>query len=76
MTTLRIVVATAITTAVSWLIWKGLDAVLGQSLIAELVELGIAGTVALWLYSRLVPAMRIPEAHQVKRLVAGRLAGR
>ena len=46
MITARILVATAISTAVGWLLWKGLDAVLGRSLIAQIVAMGIALTAA------------------------------
>ena len=56
--TVRILIATAIMTVVAWLIWKGLDAVLGGSLIAQVIELGVAGTVGVVLYARLVLAMR------------------
>ena len=73
MITVRILIATAITTVVAWLIWKGLDALLGRSLIAELLELGTAGVVAVVLYCRLTLAMRIPEARQIQELIAGRL---
>jgi putative peptidoglycan lipid II flippase len=76
MITVRILIAAAIMTVVAWLIWKGLDALLGRSLIAELFELGIAGAVAVVLYSRLVLAMRIPEARQVQDLILGRLRAR
>ena len=76
MITVRILIATAITTVAAWLIWKGLDALLGRALIAELVELGVAGAVAIVLYARLVLVMRIPEAHQVQDLILGRLRAR
>ena len=76
MITVRILVATAIMTVVAWLIWKGLDALLGRSLIAATFELGIAGAVAGVLYSRLVLTMRIPEARQVQDLILGRLRAR
>jgi putative peptidoglycan lipid II flippase len=76
MVTVRILIATAITTAAAWLIWKGLDALLGRSLIAQIVELGIAGGVAVVLYSRLVLTMRVPEARQVQDLILGRLRRR
>jgi putative peptidoglycan lipid II flippase len=75
MITARILVATALVTAVAWLLWKGLDAVLGGSFIAGIVELVIAGGVPALLYARLVLAMRIPEANQVQQLIMGRLRG-
>ncbi|MGH2875512.1 MAG: murein biosynthesis integral membrane protein MurJ, partial [Solirubrobacteraceae bacterium] len=76
MITARIVAATAITTAVGYLIWKGIDAVLGVSLVAQIVSVGIAVAVAGALYAKLVLAMRIPEARQIEALVLGRLRGR
>ena len=76
MITLRILIATAIMAALGYLVWKGLDSVLGRSLVAEIFELGIALTLAFALYGRLALAMRIPEARQVEALVLGRLRGR
>jgi putative peptidoglycan lipid II flippase len=76
MITVRIVVATAIMTAVGWLVWKGLDSLLGSSLVAEIVSIGIAMTLAGILYARLVLVMRIPEARQIEALVMGRIRPR
>ena len=76
MITVRILLATAVATVIGWLVWKGCHAVLGESIIAELVELGRGLGVGIAVYSRLVLAMRVPEAHQVSRLVMGRLRPR
>jgi putative peptidoglycan lipid II flippase len=76
MVTVRILVATALMTAVGYFLWKGVDAVLGTSLIAQIVALGIAFTAAGVLYARLVLLMRIPEARQIESLILGRLRGR
>jgi putative peptidoglycan lipid II flippase len=76
MVTIRIVVATAIMTAVAWLVWKGLDGLLGTSLVAEILSIGIAVSLAGVLYARLVLLMRIPEARQIEALILGRLRGR
>jgi putative peptidoglycan lipid II flippase len=76
MVTVRILVATAFMTALGYLVWKGLDAVLGTSLIAQIVAMGIAFTAAGVLYARLVLWMRIPEARQIESLILGRLRGR
>jgi len=76
MITVRILVATAIITAVGYLLWKGLDTVLGSSLVAEILSIGIAITAAGALYARLVLLMRIPEARQIEALIVGRLRGR
>jgi putative peptidoglycan lipid II flippase len=76
MVTVRVLVATALMTALGYFVWKGLDAVLGTSLIAEIVALGIAFTAAGVLYARLVLLMRITEARQIQSLILGRLGGR
>ncbi len=76
MITARILVATGVVTLLAWLLWKGLDAVLGGSFLAGVVELLVAGGVPALLYARLVLAMKIPEARQVQQLVLGRLSGR
>jgi putative peptidoglycan lipid II flippase len=76
MITSRILAATGLVTLLAWLLWKGLDAVLGGSFIAGVAELLIAGGLPTLLYARLVLAMRIPEAKQVQQLILGRLRGR
>ena len=76
MITIRIIVASAIVTAVGYLVWRGLDGVLGLSLIAQILSVGIALVAAGSLYAWLVLAMRIPEARQIESLVLGRLRGR
>jgi putative peptidoglycan lipid II flippase len=76
MITVRIVIATAVATALAYLLWKGLDSLLGVSLIAQILSIGIALTAAGLIYARLVLLMRIPEARQIEALILGRLRGR
>jgi hypothetical protein len=76
MVTVRILVATAFMTALGYGVWKGLDVLLGTSLIAQIISMGIAFTAAGVLYARLVLLMRIPEARQIQSLILGRLRGR
>jgi putative peptidoglycan lipid II flippase len=73
MITLRIAVASAVMAAVGWIVWKGVNAVLGMSLAGQLISVGLAVGLAVYVYSRLVLAMRIPEARQIERLLMGRL---
>jgi putative peptidoglycan lipid II flippase len=75
MITIRILVATAITTAVGYLIWDGLDRLLGLSLVAQILSVGIALLAAAAVYARLVLLMRIPEARQIEALLRSRLPG-
>jgi putative peptidoglycan lipid II flippase len=76
MVTVRIVVATAIMTGLGYLVWKGLDSLLGLSLAAQIASVGLALSAAAAAYAWLVLAMRVPEARQIESLVAGRLRGR
>ncbi len=76
MVTMRVLVATAIMTALGWLIWKGLDSLLGVSLLAQIISIGFAMAAAGVIYGRLVLQMRIPEARQIESLIMGRLRGR
>jgi len=76
MVTARIIIATAIMALVGFLLWKGLDSLLGVSLIAQILSIGIALSAAGAVYGRVVLWMRIPEARQIESLVMGRLRGR
>jgi putative peptidoglycan lipid II flippase len=73
MITMRIVLASGIMAVVAWVVWKGVSAVAGTSLIGQILSVGLAVGLALYVYTRLVLAMRIPEARQIERLVMGRL---
>jgi putative peptidoglycan lipid II flippase len=73
MITVRIVVASGLLAAVSWVVWRLLDSLLGVSLPAQIVSVGAAGLAGLYVYARAVLAMRIPEAHQVGNLIRARL---
>jgi putative peptidoglycan lipid II flippase len=73
MITVRILVASAIIAAIARLIWEVLRSLLGESLPAELISVGVAVGVSLALYAKMVLAMRIPEARQIQDLVMGRL---
>jgi putative peptidoglycan lipid II flippase len=73
MITARIVVASVLLAAVSWVVWKLLDELLGGTLPAQIVSVGGAGAAGVYVYGRAVLAMRIPEAHQVSGLIRARL---
>ena len=73
MITARIIVASALLAGVSWGVWRVLDALLGTSLPAQIVSVGGAGLAGALVYTRAVLAMRVPEAHQVSRLIRGQL---
>ena len=76
MITVRILLATAIITPVGYFIWKGLESVLGLSLVAEIISVGLGLGIAGVLYGWLVLQMRVPEARQIEQLVMSRFPGR
>jgi putative peptidoglycan lipid II flippase len=76
MITLRILVATAIATPVGYFVWRGSDSVLGLSLVAQIISVGLGLAIAGVLYGWLVLRMRVPEARQIEQLVMSRLPGR
>jgi putative peptidoglycan lipid II flippase len=76
MITVRIVVASALLALVSWLLWKGLDGLLGRSPPAQLISVGAAIAAGVALYAKAVLTMRVPEAKQIEALVMGRLRRR
>ncbi|MDQ6841422.1 MAG: murein biosynthesis integral membrane protein MurJ [Actinomycetota bacterium] len=73
MITARILVASALMAAVAWVVWTGVDQVVGRSLPGQIASVGVAVGLALALYAKAVLTMRIPEARQIQQLVAGRV---
>jgi putative peptidoglycan lipid II flippase len=73
MITMRILVATVIMAAVARGLWALLDHLLGRSVAAQVVAMGVALIVAGALYAKLTLTMRIPEARQIQSLVLARL---
>jgi putative peptidoglycan lipid II flippase len=69
MITARILVASALLAGVSWGVWRILEGLLGTSLVAQILSVGGAAAAGLYVYARSVLAMRVPEAHQVSRLI-------
>ncbi len=76
MITIRILVASALMAGLSWVIWKGLDSLLGTSLIAQIISVGLAITAGGLFYAKAVLTMRIHEARQIEALIRERLPGR
>jgi putative peptidoglycan lipid II flippase len=73
MITVRIVLATILMAVLARGLWAGLDNLLGRSLPAQILAVGIACAAAVALYGRLVLWMRIPEALQIQSLVLQRV---
>jgi putative peptidoglycan lipid II flippase len=76
MITARIAVATVVMAALAWAVWLGLDRLLGRSLPAQIVAVGVALLAACALYAKMVLAMRIPEARQIESLIVSRWRAR
>lgn len=73
MITARVLLASVLLGAASWAVWSILDRLLGGSLPAQIVSVGGAAAAGVAVYARAVLAMRIPEAHQVSRLIRTQL---
>jgi putative peptidoglycan lipid II flippase len=71
MITARIAVASALLAGVSWVVWRLFHELLGVSLAAQILSVGAAAAAGLFVYVRAVLAMRVPEAHQVNRVIRG-----
>jgi putative peptidoglycan lipid II flippase len=71
----RMLAAAALLGAVSYGVWYGLDQALGRALVAQIVAVlgGVAAGFAV--YAAAVWAMRVPEAHQIRRLLVSRGRG-
>jgi len=68
-TTIRVTLAAAALAAVSYGVWYVLDQELGRSLIAQVISLGTALGAGALVYVGAVTLFRIPEAHQIWRLL-------
>jgi len=73
MITARILLASILLGAVSWVVWDLLNALLGRSLPAQILSVGVAAAAGALVYARAVLVMHIPEAHQVRRMVLAQL---
>ena len=68
----QMILAAALLGLVSYGVWWGLDQALGRALLAQIVAVGAALAAGVAVYVGVVLAMGIPEAHQIRALVAGR----
>jgi putative peptidoglycan lipid II flippase len=73
MITARILVASALMGALAWAVWDLLDSLLGTSLPAQIVSVGLGISAGIVLYAKLVLVMRIREARQIKALIRSRV---
>jgi putative peptidoglycan lipid II flippase len=71
--TAQITVAAALLAGACYGTWWVLDQALGVGLIAQVIAVGGALAVGIGVYAATVLLLRIPEARQIQRLIAGRL---
>jgi putative peptidoglycan lipid II flippase len=76
MVTAEITYASALLAAAAYAVWYVLDGALGESVAAQIVSVGVALGAGVAVYACAVLTLRIPEARQIQRLVAGRLGVR
>ncbi|MGZ4200620.1 MAG: hypothetical protein ACXVRH_01020, partial [Thermoleophilaceae bacterium] len=69
----RMVVAAVALAGASYGVWYALDSALGRSLSAQIISLVSAVVAGVVVYAGAVHVLRVPEAGQIRRLVAGRL---
>jgi putative peptidoglycan lipid II flippase len=72
----QILIGAAALAGVAYGVWWGLDDLLGQSLIAQIVSVGSALVLGSAAYAAVVLGLRIPEARQIVDLFASRLRRR
>ena len=70
---LQMCAAAALLGLVSYGVWWGLDDALGRSLPAQIAAVGAALAAGVGIYVATVLAIGIPEARQIRSLIAGRL---
>ncbi|MFL5779977.1 MAG: murein biosynthesis integral membrane protein MurJ [Thermoleophilaceae bacterium] len=70
---LRMLAAAAALAAVSYALWWILDHELGHALWAQIVSVGVAFAAGTTVYAVGVSLLRVPEARQIRELVAGRV---
>jgi putative peptidoglycan lipid II flippase len=71
-TTIRVTIAAAMLAGVSYGSWYVLDQALGQRLIGQIVSLGVGLGAGALVYAAAITLFRIPEAHQIWRLLRRR----
>jgi putative peptidoglycan lipid II flippase len=72
----QMLAASALLAGVAYGTWHVLDGVLGRGIAGQVVSVGVGLTLGAIAYALTVHVMRIPEARQIERLLAGRLRKR
>ena len=69
----QLLAASALLGGAAYAVWRVLDAALGRGLFGQIASVGAGLTVGALFYASTVHLLRIPEARQIERLLAGRL---
>jgi putative peptidoglycan lipid II flippase len=72
----QMLAASALLAGATYGTWDVLDRALGRDLFGQIVSVGAGLAVGAVVYASIVHVLRIPEARQIERLLAGRLFGR
>jgi len=72
----KIGLAATLLGGVAWGVWRGMDQVLGRSLVGQLIAMGVAALAGVLVYAGTVLWLRLPEAAQIQAMVARRLPRR
>jgi putative peptidoglycan lipid II flippase len=72
--TAQITFAAALLAIVSYAVWDVLDRALGRDIAAQIISVGGGLAAGTLVYAVTVHLLRIPEARQIERLVAGRIS--
>ena len=72
LSTLRSLVVAVVVGVLAWAVWKALHAALGETLPAQLVEVGVAIALAGIVYLGAMHVLRVPEAGRILALVRRR----
>jgi putative peptidoglycan lipid II flippase len=73
-TTMRVTIASAALAGVSYGVWYVLDQALGRGLVGQVISLGAGLGAGALVYAAAITLFRIPEAHQIWRLLRRREA--
>jgi hypothetical protein len=68
----RMLASAALLAGVSYLVWKGLDELLGRSLVAQAISVFGAIAAGAAAYGAAVWMLRVPEARHIPRLLVSR----
>jgi putative peptidoglycan lipid II flippase len=72
----QLIGASALLAGAAYGTWRLLDAALGRGLFGQVASVGAGLTVGAFVYASAVHLLRIPEARQIERLLAGRVLRR